>query len=163
MLNSPAMPICPYCGTQNNDSAAAYCQACGRSLTSASTPASVQLYAGFWKRLAAWVIDTIIVHAVSGLLIAATFGIGIIAIFLLPWVYEAWLHSSEWEATVGKRALGIRVTDLQGGRISFTRATGRHFAKYISAFILGIGFIMAGFTRKKQALHNMIAETLVIV
>jgi len=54
------------------------------------------------------------------------------------------------------------VVDLNGSRMSFARATGRHFAKYISAFLLGIGFIMAAFTEKKQALHDMIAETLVI-
>jgi uncharacterized RDD family membrane protein YckC len=54
------------------------------------------------------------------------------------------------------------VTGIDGGRISFARATGRHFAKYISAFLLGIGFIMAAFTAKKQALHDMIAETLVV-
>jgi uncharacterized RDD family membrane protein YckC len=157
------MPICPQCGTQNNDSAA-YCQACGRSLTAAATPApSAQQYAGFWTRLAAWVIDIVIVYAVSGLVIAGTFGIGILAVFLLPWVYEAWLLSSDWQATVGKRALGMRVIDLQGRRITFARASGRHFAKYISAFLLGIGFIMAAFTSKKQALHDMLAETLVIL
>ena len=59
--------------------------------------------------------------------------------------------------------LGLVVTDLKGERISFMRATGRHFAKYISAFLLGIGFIMAAFTAKKQALHDMIADTLVVV
>ncbi len=58
--------------------------------------------------------------------------------------------------------MSIVVTGIDGKRISFARATGRHFAKYISAFILGIGFIMAAFTAKKQALHDMIAETLVV-
>jgi uncharacterized RDD family membrane protein YckC len=59
-------------------------------------------------------------------------------------------------------ALGLKVIDLYGNRISFARATGRHFAKYISGVILGIGYIMAGFTERKQALHDMIAGTLVI-
>jgi uncharacterized RDD family membrane protein YckC len=58
--------------------------------------------------------------------------------------------------------MSIVVTDLQGNRISFARATGRHFAKYLSAFLLGIGFLMAAFTSKKQALHDFIAETLVV-
>jgi len=58
-------------------------------------------------------------------------------------------------------ALSMKVTDLQGNRISFARATGRHFAKYISAMILLIGYIMAGFTERKQALHDMITGTLV--
>ena len=96
-------------------------------------------------------------------MIAGTFGIGILAVFLLPWVYEAWLLSSDWQATVGKRALGMRVIDLQGRRITFARASGRHFAKYISAFLLGIGFIIVAFSSKKQALHDMLAETLVIL
>jgi uncharacterized RDD family membrane protein YckC len=70
--------------------------------------------------------------------------------------------SSEWQATVGKRAMSIAVTGMDGGRISFARATGRHFAKWISACLLGVGFIMAAFTAKKQALHDLIAETLVV-
>jgi uncharacterized RDD family membrane protein YckC len=56
----------------------------------------------------------------------------------------------------------LKVTDLEGRRISFARATGRHFAKLLSGFILMIGFIMAGFTQRKQALHDMIAGTLVV-
>jgi uncharacterized RDD family membrane protein YckC len=59
-------------------------------------------------------------------------------------------------------ALSLRVTDLEGQRISFGRATGRHFAKYVSALTLLIGYIMAGFTERKQALHDMLAETLVV-
>lgn len=82
--------------------------------------------------------------------------------FFGPWIYESWMLSSEWQATVGKRVLGMVVTGLDGSRISFARATGRHFAKYISTLILFIGFIMAAFTAKKQALHDMIAETLVV-
>jgi uncharacterized RDD family membrane protein YckC len=77
-------------------------------------------------------------------------------------LYYALLESSTWQGTLGKRALGLEVTDLEGRRISFGRATGRFFAKIISALILWIGFIMAGFTEKKQALHDMIAGTLVI-
>ena len=59
-------------------------------------------------------------------------------------------------------ALGLKVTDLQGKRISFARATGRHFAKLLSGMILLIGYIMAGLTERKQALHDMIAGTLVV-
>jgi len=81
---------------------------------------------------------------------------------VLNWLYYALLESSAWQATLGKKALGLEVTDLEGRRISFGRATGRFFAKMISALILWIGFIMAGFTEKKQALHDMIAGTLVI-
>jgi uncharacterized RDD family membrane protein YckC len=72
------------------------------------------------------------------------------------------MESSYLQATLGKMAIGIVVTDLEGKRISFARATGRHFAKIISGFILFIGYIMAGFTQKKQALHDLIADCLVV-
>ena len=80
---------------------------------------------------------------------------------LVSWIYEAALESSPYQATLGKMALGMKVTDLAGNRISFARATGRHFAKYVSGMIFFIGYIMAGFTERKQALHDMIAGTLV--
>ncbi len=78
------------------------------------------------------------------------------------WLYHALMESSRWQATPGKLALGIRVTDLNGHRISFGRATGRHCSKAISVITLGIGWIMAAFTEKKQALHDMMAGCLVI-
>ena len=77
------------------------------------------------------------------------------------WIYEVAMESSAKQATVGKMALGLKVTDLEGRRISFARATGRHFAKLISGMIFLVGYIMAGFTQRKQALHDMIAGTLV--
>lgn len=79
------------------------------------------------------------------------------------WLYHALLESSEWQATAGKKALGLAVTDLAGHRISFARASGRHFAKIISGLIpLGIGYILAGITEKKQAIHDMLASCLVL-
>lgn len=78
------------------------------------------------------------------------------------WLYYALMESGHNQATLGKMAVGIKVTDMDGNRISFLRATGRHFGKIISAMILYIGFIMAGLTDKKQALHDMMASCLVI-
>jgi len=72
------------------------------------------------------------------------------------------MESSVWQATLGKKTLGLRVTDLQGNRISFGRASGRFFGRIISGLTLFIGYIMAGFTEKKQALHDIIASCLVI-
>ena len=77
------------------------------------------------------------------------------------WLYEAIMESSTKQATVGKMIFNMKVTDLQGQRISFARASGRHFAKYLSALTIFIGYIMAGFSEKKQALHDMIAGTVV--
>ena len=82
---------------------------------------------------------------------------------LLQWLYYAYLESGEKQATWGKQALGLYVTDGAANRVSFGRASGRYFAKIISGLIpLGIGYIMAGFTEKKQALHDMIAGCLVL-
>jgi uncharacterized RDD family membrane protein YckC len=82
---------------------------------------------------------------------------------VVKWLYFAYLESGEKQATWGKQALGIYVTDLAGQRITFGRATGRFFGKIVTGLIpLGIGFIMAGFTERRQALHDMIASTLVL-
>lgn len=78
------------------------------------------------------------------------------------WLYFTLMESSKYQATLGKMALGIRVTDLSGSRASWGRVNGRYFASILSGMILGIGFIMAGITQKKQALHDMIAGTLVL-
>ena len=69
--------------------------------------------------------------------------------------------SSSYQATLGKMIFGMKVTDLSGNRLSFAHATGRHFAKWISSLTLCIGYIMVGFTERKQGLHDMIAGTLV--
>ncbi len=81
---------------------------------------------------------------------------------VLGWLYFALCESSAWQATLGKLALGIRVTDLQGHRISFPRALGRYPAKILSGIILGIGFLMVAWTQHKQGLHDMIVGTLVL-
>jgi len=86
-------------------------------------------------------------------------GVGIFG----TWLYFALLESSEWQGTAGKKVLGLIVTDMNGQRITFMRATGRHFAKLVTSLIpLCIGYIMAGFTEKRQALHDMIASCLVL-
>ena len=138
-------------------------------------------YAGFWLRVLAWLIDALISCAISfplgiavGLIVAAsgsdldsgdillvrlsTNGLSIVA----SWLYYSLCESSSWQGTVGKKVLGLRVTDLDGQRISFGRATGRHFAKFLSGLTLGIGFIMVAFTERKQGLHDMVANTLVL-
>ena len=145
-------------------------------------------YAGFWRRLGAVLIDFALLAAAMAALgwlglpvyqrhvsavgmadgsFSASFRVvynplGMVIGVLLWWLYFALLESSRLQATLGKLALGIKVTNLDGGRIGFGRATGRTIAKYLSAAILLIGFIMAGFTRRKQALHDYIAGTLVV-
>jgi uncharacterized RDD family membrane protein YckC len=126
-----------------------------------------------------WLIVSVVVWPVAGIIILMIgvaggavrmpgFGIGLVRrivvemlFFCAFWIYEAAMESSSRQATLGKMALGLKVADEQGRRISFARATGRYFAKIISGMILLIGYIMAGFTARKQALHDMIAGTLV--
>jgi uncharacterized RDD family membrane protein YckC len=79
------------------------------------------------------------------------------------WLYFAYFESSDWQATPGKRVMSIYVTDMSGQRLTFLHASGRFFSKLITALIpLWIGYIMAGFTERRQALHDMIASTLVV-
>ena len=81
---------------------------------------------------------------------------------VIHWLYFALQESSSAQATLGKRAVGIKVTNLEGQRIGFGQATGRFFGKIISGLTLLIGYMMAGFTDRKQALHDIIAGTLVV-
>jgi uncharacterized RDD family membrane protein YckC len=81
---------------------------------------------------------------------------------ILSLLYFSFMESSKYQATVGKLALGLTVTDMDGNRIDFGKALLRNIGKFVSAFILCISYIMAAFTDKKQALHDMIASTLVV-
>ena len=82
---------------------------------------------------------------------------------LVRWLYFAYLESGEKQATWGKQALGLYVTDLRGNPISFARASGRFFGKLVTNLIpLANGYIMSGFTERKKALHDMIASCLVL-
>jgi uncharacterized RDD family membrane protein YckC len=149
-------------------------------------------YAGFWKRFAAYLIDSIIMSAVTFLvlipflamigisagvsssmedseaaagLIGLLIGAYLFAIFVMmiaQWLYFALMESSSRQATLGKMALGIIVTDMNGGQLGFGKATGRYFGKIVSSMIMCIGYLMVAFTEKKQALHDMMAGTLVV-
>ena len=85
-----------------------------------------------------------------------------IILIAAQWLYFAVMESSSHQATVGKLAVGVKVTDMYGDRISFGRATGRYFGKILSGLIMMIGYLMAAFTEKKQALHDILASTLVL-
>jgi len=140
-------------------------------------------YAGFWRRLAAYIIDCIVAGIVAysfavvgALLIELPSGerldglaltIATMWIFgcylIAPWLYWVLMESSNRQATLGKRVLGIIVTDIEGRRVTFVRGTVRYWAKVISFLILLIGFMLAGFTSRKQALHDIISSSLVVV
>jgi len=121
-------------------------------------------YAGFWIRFLAAIVDMVCLLPASliyVLLKEDNYGYAFLFSLVAGWLYGALFESSSWQATPGKRLLGLRVTDLHGSRISFGRATGRHFGKYLSGFIFGIGYLMVIWTERKQALHDKIAGTLV--
>lgn len=131
-------------------------------------------YAGFWRRFAALILDGIIISIATSVftygIIGGIFRVGgggrevAYDLFRLAatWLYFTFMEASSNQATVGKMALGIIVTDLNGQRITWGRANARFWSKIISYVTLLIGFIMAGFTQKKQGLHDMIAGTLVV-
>jgi uncharacterized RDD family membrane protein YckC len=150
-------------------------------------------YAGFWERVLAFVIDNVIIGVaivvivipllfLTGLgpvlsrmaqdedlgdagffLIIGMFLVAATASVLVTWLYHAFMESSEWQATIGKRAMGLVVTDIAGQRVSFGRSTGRHFGKIITNLVPAfLGYIMAAFTEKRQALHDMMAGCLVL-
>lgn len=160
-----------------------------------TTTAALEDYAGFWKRVAAFILDSIVLYipnllimksmgsdaaeaAMKQAILAApgdpnamlaayghfysTMGTAMMITTVMTWLYFSLCESSAWQATLGKLALGIRVTDLQGNRISVARALGRYPAKLLSYLILCIGFLMVAWTRHKQGLHDMIAGTLVL-
>ena len=132
-------------------------------------------YGGFWIRLVAYIIDAILISLVFGV-VTSIFGVRYMDMddmsqidptvnllsLAVAWLYFALMESSERGATVGKMAMGLRVVTNDGKRLSFMNATGRYFAKILSAMIFCIGFIMIAFTDRKRGLHDMIASTLVI-
>jgi uncharacterized RDD family membrane protein YckC len=120
-------------------------------------------YGGFWIRVLAYIIDAILIGIVVGILTFTTEDAARNTVStIVGWLYFAFMESSARQATFGKSLLNLQVTDEQGQRISFLRATGRHFAKILSAIILLIGFIMVAFDSRKQGLHDKIASTLVV-
>lgn len=127
-------------------------------------------YASFGKRFLAALLDGVILTIINilvGFVLGLVLGkagtqVASLVGILIAWAYYAYQESSDKQSTIGKQAMGIVVTDLEGKRIDLIKATIRHFSKIISTLILLIGYIMAAFTEKKQALHDMIAGTLVV-
>lgn len=177
--------FCTACGTALPE-AAKFCGRCGsevlpipnRPLAPVMDPPG---YASFWRRVAACMIDGMVLWLPtmfvfmgllfafgglprpgtpppkSGLVVVSAYA----AVWAIQWLYFASMHSSKWQATLGKRAAGIKVTSLSGDRISFARASLRFLGNLIEVFTFGIGLLMAAVTRRRQALHDMVGSTLV--
>jgi uncharacterized RDD family membrane protein YckC len=212
--------FCTRCGAQLLEGNR-FCQACGQEVGTAAVAASLPEvpagatlppavsprptssatahaplpYAGFWERVAAYLIDGLILGIPFGILVLiliflfggfgammhrrnpvdpgqamaliapmfSLFFLGMLVFVALQWLYFAGMESSERQASFGKSVMSLRVTNYDGQRISFGHATGRFFAKIVSGMIpFAIGYIMAAFTARKQALHDLIAGTLVL-
>ncbi len=174
---------CDKCGESVSAAEGTSNQSEGAPVRSSKRPVA---YAGFWRRAVAFIIDSIILGFLTLpiLLKPILSNVGpdltpkgyidfmtgssrqAIALQLLMnlilVLYCAAFESSAWQATPGKRVLRIYVTDLSGDRLSFSRAAGRNVGKILEQFTLFIGFVMAGFTAKKQALHDIVAGCLVL-
>ena len=120
-----------------------------------------QIYAGFWQRFLAGIIDSIILIVIEVILIFIPI-IGWILSLFVTWLYFAIQHSSTKQATFGMRALDIKITNENHGKIGFWRATGNFYLTVISALVFFIGFLMIAFTSRKQGFHNLISRTLCI-
>lgn len=133
------------------------------------------VYANVWQRFCACVVDNILRYVI---LVLASFGAGATLGLaggmkyaelvggsiglIVPWLYWALQESSVARATLGQRAMNLKVVDQFGKQVSFGRATGRYFGKIISTLLLGIGYLMQPFTENRQALHDMLSDCLVI-
>jgi uncharacterized RDD family membrane protein YckC len=179
--------FCTHCGVALYEGAA-FCSACGQPANAGASQTAPRrvAYAGFWLRAVAVVIDSLVLVIPTFVIIgfvAASMGVELpppeeTAMGTLPpmrvflpleamvltahWLYFALMESSSWQGTLGKRAVGVGVTDLQGRRLSFGRASGRFFGKIASGMSFLVGYAMAGFTERKQALHDILAGCLVV-
>src|ERR1039458_4988149 len=142
-------------------------------------------YAGFWLRVWAGAVDvfievigafllSVVVYYAMRWFIDPSYGLtattasyvsGIAAIAFLSlgaWLYCAFAESSSHRATLGKRIVGLQVLTAAGNQLTFGQASVRHFMKFLSLFTVAVGFMMAGWTKRRQALHDMPSDCVVI-
>jgi uncharacterized RDD family membrane protein YckC len=180
--------FCPRCGTWTRDDAVS-CPLCGLGLQDphASSPAPTHAarvtpviaavaYGGFWRRFVAALLDTLIlyfpaatVRVLLGLPVTGMFDpetsaswVATTFEFVLDFGYTTALICSPARGTLGMQVMDLHVTDLNGDRIGFARATGRYFATLLSLLTCGIGYLLQLFTSRRQTLHDLIAGTVVV-
>lgn len=171
--------FCRHCGKEI-DEKVEFCPFCQTKVSlkiQKKSDAPQFTYAGFWNRFVAYIIDSVIL-IILYLVLSFPFILGIeylggigdafailwILLALVGWLlYYAIQESSEYQATLGKRALNIKVCNEEGDRISFGRALVRGLVKFITGFVFNPLFILIGLTAKKQGIHDFIVNTFVIV
>ena len=179
----PPFVVCPRCNSINDDRTT-FCYSCGLPLdefgAGAARPTVVAVAAGgtpagFWIRLAAWFIDSVILVMVHLALLVILPGISIEAYYtddalwtradtIMALVGAAYytVGVSVFSTTLGKRALGLYVLRRDGRKVNGLRALGRHLASGVSMLILGVGYLMIAFSNDKRALHDHICDTVVV-
>lgn len=128
-------------------------------------PPMIPVYAGFWRRGAAFAIDGIVLSIPNFLVgpsLPDSTAAGFLAALCIGLPYHAGMQASPLQATLGKLALRIKVTDGAGRRMGAVLAIARYFATWLSALVLGIGFLIAAFTARRRALHDIACNTLVV-
>ena len=181
--------FCRRCGTRSPDEAL-HCPLCGEGLqpgvaavdparlhVAAMPPAELRpVYAGFWRRAAAVVVDSFVMYfplttlrVLFGLDMMGTWQPESLTWWILSWVevgvgwlYAALFISSGARATLGLQVMDLQVCDLRGQRISFARATWRYFAQIVTLLSLGVGYLMQLFSARRQTLHDMLSRTVVV-
>lgn len=158
------MKRCPECDKELPDYQS-YCIYCGADLENKNDAKSgfVLGYASFGKRLLANIIDYAFLFIFFGMITFAThLSIGIISAIILMWLYFSYMESSVYQATVGKRLLGLKVTDERLERISFPKACIRFLFKLLSLAMLGVGFLILLHPKKRKTFHDKFSNTFVL-
>ncbi|NLW47253.1 MAG: RDD family protein [Firmicutes bacterium] len=152
---------CPYCNQQETKTASAR-EDFGNYRDRACLRVFQYKQADFALRMTATLIDLIILIIPVILLIVFTKVFGVIISVIIGWAYYALLESSSLQGTIGKFALKLEVTDLEGQPLNLLQATKRYFAHYLSILTLGAGYIILAFNDKKQAVHDLLTDCMVL-
>jgi uncharacterized RDD family membrane protein YckC len=149
---------------------------CGSSHLNQKNLIEINNYGGFWIRFVAYIIDMVAIY-IAGWPFSKLFTalgsissnsspyysiLDVVIGLIISWIYFAGYDSSTNQGTIGKQLLGLKIIDANGKRITFGRATVRHFSQILSGLLLCLGYLMIGWTKKKRGLHDFIADTYVI-
>ena len=182
--------ICAGCGAANEPTSQ-FCYKCGLQLPDKLGGGYAIRYGGFWVRLLASLIDSILLGIINsivfGIIVAAIYGskidsewlssiqtngkfdsmfwamygIFFLCTYIIQTIYFT-VAIGKWGKTIGKAALKLKVVKPDGSRVSYWRALGRSLAYYLNSFTGGLSFLIIAFTGKKRGLHDYIADTIVI-
>ena len=177
-LPSDFTVACPRCH-RVSEPGSIFCFACGLPLDDDSSAVGrpLNMYAdtpaGFWVRLVAWLIDSIVLGIVQVILIAIwpgffeyfssdSYGHPVDLLIFIMYVLYFTIGVAVWSTTIGKRLLGMYVLRPDGSKVGPGRALARHFAGVLSVLLIGIGYLMIGLRRDKRGLHDLICDTVVV-